>query len=171
MISAYILSASVSLAPVQMDQIRFAEKIVASANMITLGDVANLESLPVPLRKQASALPMMMVGGSGGRAIQHSQLASRARSLMPALAPWLHGSFEGQLVISGRFAQSRLPMARCDSGPEAVEIGRAVVVRVTAGPYQIERKATALQSARAGDRLFVRTADGDALAVQCEGSD
>jgi len=41
-----------------------------------------------------------------------------------------------------------------------------VVLEVTVGQTHVERQATALQNAREGEMLFVRTADGEVIAVR-----
>ena len=48
---------------------------------------------------------------------------------------------------------------------DAVTAGDALVMRVNRGAVQIERRVTALQTADAGGRVFVRDADGQVFAV------
>ena len=46
-----------------------------------------------------------------------------------------------------------------------VEQGRSLTLAITAGPVRIERRVAAMQSARSGHALFVRTAEGAILAA------
>jgi hypothetical protein len=164
---ATLFLATAAAAPVPAQQMLFAEQIVAGESTLVLDKVADLSVLPDALRKSAAELSILPVGSDAQRgSYTHSQLASRARSLMPALGPWLVGPFEGTLTISHR---ENLPAALCNGDDEGIAKGAPVVVRFVAGPFQIERAATALQPAKAGERLFVRTADGEALAVKCGG--
>jgi hypothetical protein len=166
MIGASLLAGLITAPPVDAGQLVFANEIVARGEVLTLGQVADVRKLPANLRAQAAALPLM-VRGPGGR-IEHRQLASRARSLMPALAPWLRGRFEGRLTVASRDAQPAMPMASCDGSEDDVATGDVLAVRITVGPFLIERNGVAMQDARPGERLFIRTADGNALVVQCK---
>jgi hypothetical protein len=166
---ATLFLASAVAAPVPARQIVFAEQIVAGEQVLVLNKAADLSVLPDALRKKAAGLPILPIGSDAQNGIYaHSQLASRARSLMPVLGPWLAGPFEGTLKISPK---EHLLAALCGGGDGGIEKGAPVVVRVIAGPFRIEREATALQHAKAGERLFVRTADGKALTAKCGGDD
>ncbi|MFM2411379.1 MAG: hypothetical protein RL481_2207 [Pseudomonadota bacterium] len=167
MIGALLLAAATGATPVVAKTLVFADKMVARGDVLTLGQVADLQILPADLRQQASVLPLMKRAGDGS--IEHRQLASRARSLMPALSPWLRGPFKGHLALSARNVPQTMPMANCGSGDEAIVKGAELIVHVTAGPFNIQRDAIALQSGRPGERLFVRTTDGEVLVAQCEG--
>jgi hypothetical protein len=169
MIGALLLAGSIAATPADAGQLAFADKAIARGDVLTLGEVADVQKLPADLRVQAAALPL--IARSGDKVFQHRQLASRARSLMPALAPWLRGPFEGQLAVSARGAQWAMPMASCDGSEEGVAKGDTLAVRISTGPFSIEREGVAMQDAQSGDRLFVRTAEGSALVVQCEGVD
>jgi hypothetical protein len=167
MLGALLLVGSIAASPADAGPLVFADKVVAGGEVLTLGQVADLEVLPADLRQHAAVLPLLSRRRDG--LIEHSQLASRARSLMPALAPWLRGPFEGRVAVFARNVPPAMPMASCDAGEGGVPKGEELTVRVTSGPFDIQRQATALQSAKPGERLSVRTADGAALAVQCEG--
>lgn len=169
MIAALLLAGSIASAPADAGQLAFAEKALVRGEVLTLGQVADIQMLPAELRAQAFVLPLL--GRREAKIIEHSKLASRARSLMPALVPWLRGPFEGQLVVSARGTQSLMPMASCDGSDGGVTRGEALVVRVSTGPFLIQREGVAMQDAHPGERLFVRTAEGSALVVQCEGAD
>ena len=53
-------------------------------------------------------------------------------------------------------------------GEGAVEPGEALTLVIVAGTVRVERQVEALQKARAGERLFVRSRDGAVFAVRYE---
>lgn len=53
-----------------------------------------------------------------------------------------------------------------DYGRTAAYAGQSLSLISTVGPVTVSREVSALQSASADDRLFVRTADGEVLSVQ-----
>lgn len=62
-------------------------------------------------------------------------------------------------------------VVRSFAGAEEVGItsGDQVMLRAGAGPIVVERQVEALQSARPGERLFVRTAEGAVFAISFQG--
>ena len=53
-------------------------------------------------------------------------------------------------------------------GEAIIEPGETLTLVIAAGPVRVERKVEALQEARSGERLFVRTEDGAVFAARYE---
>lgn len=166
MLLPFLLAGAAASQPVP--QIAFFDRMVAQESVLKLGDVADLKVLPVSLRDLAAALPLVTRSAKPIDRIDHAWLASRARSLMPALSPWFQGPFDGQTIFEPK-GGAVSPIADCSPSDDGVTKGDTVTVRILSGPFQIERQTIAMQAAKSGDRLFVRTADGSALAALCAG--
>lgn len=164
------LASAIATTAVPDSKIVFVDRVVVNEMTVTLGEVADLQALPNGLRERASDLALKVLEPRGQDAILgHHWLAGRARSLMPALTPWLIGPFAGQTVISFEKESAQVLSADCGAGTDGIAKGDAVTVRIVAEPFRIERKANAMQAAKPGGRFFARTADGSALSVQCTG--
>lgn len=145
----------------------FAEQAEIRGEIVRLGDVVDVSSLPSELRSRAAALPLARVRSDAPQAsIPVDFLAAQARARMPVLAGWLAGGAGRQLTVR-RPVPAGMPLVRADG----VVRGEHVTVRVDAGLFQIEREGLALGNAHPGERLFVRTADRQVIAVRCVGSD
>jgi hypothetical protein len=169
-IGAFILAGTLAAMPPAEAQIRFFDTALIEGETITLKQVADLRDLPTEWRLQAEGLTLQKWDRKRPAAsLDHAALASRVRALMPALASWLRGPFDGSMRVTDNRGTQRLPLAAC--GEDGLDKGDAVTIQIAAGPFQIERETIALQPAKPGERLFVKTADGDALAVQCAGAD
>lgn len=136
--------------------------VMTPVAQIRLGDVADLRALPQTMRLRASALELAQ--SPRNKAWRHSDLAARARALMPALGPWLSGSYRGRLRFASEPARTpivaiaaRTPVARGDT----------VSTRLTTGIFTIEREATALQAGVPGAPIFVRVGDDVVTAICC----
>jgi flagella basal body P-ring formation protein FlgA len=79
-------------------------------------------------------------------------------------------AFASFLVIS--LAVVAIPLATSPSstgrGGVIISAGDAVRVVVDAGAVHIERKAVAIQAARQGQHLFVKTTDGEVISARAE---
>jgi hypothetical protein len=151
-----------ALAQPQPASLGFRDAISVKGSTLTLGDVADLS-----VRDKASALVLMSVDKRRrGQLIPHGLLAARARALMPGLKSWFSGRYVGQLQLNPpRGDYVRIVASGNDAG--AVDRGDKLMVRLQAGPISISRPAHALQSAKAGERFFVRTSDGVIAATCC----
>jgi hypothetical protein len=139
------------------------------SDSITLGAVADLSNLPRELQSRAAALQLFPAPAPRQeRTIAHREIVSRARSLLPALRPWLPSKVDGAVRINLATARAAMPWAHCDEGTAK---DRAVTLVVDAGWYRIERAATALQDTKPNARFFARTADGDAVQAYCRGEE
>jgi hypothetical protein len=156
-----------ALAQPQPASLGFRDAISVKGSTLTLGDVADLNRLPLSVRDKASALVLMSVDKRRrGQLIPHGLLAARARALMPGLKSWFSGRYVGQLQLNPpRGDYVRIVASGNDAG--AVDHGDKLMVRLQAGPISISRPAHALQSAKAGERFFVRTSDGVIAATCC----
>jgi hypothetical protein len=165
-LGSFLLAASAAAALADPGAIVFHDRVRKSGPVFTLGDVADLTSLPDPLRLRAA--PLVLIDGvmeRHDRVWSHRMLASRARALMPALGPRLSQPYSGFLHIQAKEQQ----ISASGRNPEAVSIGDAVTTRLRIGIYMIERQGHALQPAKSGERFFVRTSDGVLSAHCCGG--
>jgi hypothetical protein len=136
---------------------------------VTLKDVAELKALPVPLRTKAAQLVLFQMH-EGQRYVQlpTSQLASRARSLLPALRAWLPSQTKGAVVVM-RPSQEAVRMIASAPSPSHIVPGAAVNVSVYSGAIRIDLGATALQKGRVGHYFFARSQTGQLLRLECCG--
>lgn len=133
---------------------------------VTLDAVADLQNLPADIRTDARQLILYRLAERQRETVlDHAKLASRARALLPALAPWLSGEFEGAVRIE-HAARSALRL-EMDCG-EGISKGDAVTAKIEAGWFQVERKLEALQNGSEGLAFFARTSDGDVVKIYCE---
>lgn len=144
----------------------FSGEVEISGEAITLGAIADLKDLPAELRARAEVLVLYPIPPSKhATVIEQSKLASRARSLLPALSPWLTGKFEGKVKIGNASQSPPVLTAFCGEG---IPKGALVPSVLNAGWYRIERKMEAIQQGEQGMPFFVRTSDGDVTTVYCE---
>lgn len=153
-----------ALAGALLSQIAFKDDAVVVRGPVTLGQVADLSALPIALRGRASDLALMERPGKA-TAIPHRALAGRARSLMPALRPWLGAAQSGVLRFSPHY-DARPGQLIVAGAPEAARGARVAVV-TQAGPFRIERRGTLVQDADGGARAFVRFVDGSVVSAAC----
>jgi hypothetical protein len=152
------LAGSVSLAPTAM----------VRGDVLRLADIADVSALPAPLRDRAGSLALMTLPDSNDPLhLRGEDIASRARSLLPALAPWLT-DLKGKVVVTRRNADPLTPWANA-TRPVGIRKGDSVQVTVSAGIYKIERQGIAMSDVQPGDGLFVKTKDGKAVSVMCCG--
>ena len=150
-------------AAAQPGAIAFREVLELPQAALRLGDVADMAEVPPELRARASAL--VLARGREARVWSHRYLAARARSLMPALGPWLIGDYPGTLRIDQARGRNQPVMALIDKLP--VAYGDKLTARATTGIFTIDREATALQPAESGTFVFVRTRDGVIKSLCC----
>lgn len=144
--------------------IAFKDEAVAARGPVTLGQVADVSALPASMRRRASDL-VLIERPARVVTVSHRVLASRARSLMPALAPWLGEIRSGTLRLEAHHDAQPVRLVS-DGGSRAIR-GGSVTVVTRAGPFTIERRGTAVQDARSGERGFVRFADGSVVSATC----
>jgi hypothetical protein len=66
----------------------FVAEVKVSAPVLKLGDVTNIDVLPIPVRRDAKQLILMRLPETRATVtLQVNDLAARVRSLMPRLAP------------------------------------------------------------------------------------
>lgn len=150
-------------AAAQPGAIVFREVLEPPTATLRLGDVAEMADVPPQLRVRASALVIARDGQA--KVWSHRYLAARARSLMPALGPWLAGDYPGTLRIDETRGQKQPILALTDRLP--VAYGDKLTARATIGIFMIDRDATALQPAESGAFVFVRTRDGVMKSLCC----
>lgn len=145
----------------------FAPQAKVESPRVRLGDVADLSAVPPLLREKARALVLIDLREDRRRTVVDvAGLASRARALMPVLAPLLR-SATGQVVIARHQARPALPEA-CGVEAGGIAKGESVTLRIRFGPVTIERAVRALQAADAGQQLFVSTPARDVIeALAC----
>jgi hypothetical protein len=120
--------------------------------------------MPVPLRNQAAGLRLFVIAPNRKEQnVSQEAMASRVRSLMPALGPCLADRYAGDTRI--RMGATNNMMA-VPVGGDAIASGDRVSARIKAGIFTVERAGVAMQSAHRGERFFMRTRDG-AISAQC----
>lgn len=85
------------------------------------------------------------------------------------LAPaFRHDVARGGSIVLRPIAEGEIIRAYPDYGVPMVQAGEKLRLLLAAGAARIEREVEALQAARPGQRLFVRTGDGQILSVRYE---
>jgi hypothetical protein len=153
--------------PAGANTITFRDVVNVKGSTIALGDVADLEPIPAAVRVKASTLVLLTFDRKQKmQTIPHLALAARARALMPGLGPWLTGPTEGRLSVNPpKPALVRIIAEPADG--TAITPGDKIIAHIVAGKVMISRPAVALQAARSGQRIFVRTSDGILTAICC----
>lgn len=77
----------------------------------------------------------------------------------------------GSIRVSHAIVQDELITHYAGYGEKRIRPGDRVLIQAGAGAVRIEREVEALQSANEGQRLFVKTDDGQAFAVELRGDD
>lgn len=162
----FIFAAAVSAS---VTPVTFRDHVRVTAPRIMLGDVADLGTLPTELRARAERLVLSASPDwRQERRFDKRFLASRARSLVPALKPWFSEVYSGGIRVQ-RLSAPQTELTAGRSGVGAVEAGNPVIARVAVGPFSVEREGTAVQPGAPGERFFLRTRDGQILAARCCG--
>jgi hypothetical protein len=157
-IIALALAGSVSLVPTAM----------VRGDVLRLGDVADISQLPMPMRDRASRLELMNLPENHDPVrFRGEDIAARARSLLPALAPWLV-QIKGDIVVRRRSADPLMPVAHA-TRTDGILKDEPVQLTISAGIYTIERRGTAMSDGQPGSKLFIRTEDGKAISALCCG--
>lgn len=136
-------------------------------DIVRLSDVADLSALPASLRDRTAGTPVARVQ-SREQVVSSRAIARRARAAVPVLSAWLpEGAEQFIRVRSIEAVEPARAVAPIATPPSfAISAGDAVTLRTQVGPVVVEREVTALQAARPGHSVFVRTADGVALSAR-----
>jgi hypothetical protein len=150
------------------EQLRFEAEVSIRNDIVRLGDIADVETLPVALRHRAAALPLAKLPAhTKTLKLSVVNLSARARSLMPSLGPWLKG--QGGTVSIIRRNSDPMQLVAISNGKNGVLKNQSVQLVLNVGIYSIERRAIAMSDAKAGQRFFARTEDQKVLSVFCCG--
>lgn len=152
------------------DVLTFRSEARVAADIVRLSDVANLSALPPALRERAASTPVARLDGFG-RTLSSRRIAERARAAVPALAAWLPDGADQAIPVERLGSVSDAPataMTAASPPSPDVRTGDRLRLRVRVGDVLIEREVEALQAARAGHRVFVRTAEGRVLTAPVE---
>lgn len=153
-------------------RIAFRDAPIAAARDVAFGDIADLAALPPTLRERASRLRIPLARGAAS--IRTAAISARAKALIPILRCWPMQAAPVTLAI--RHAAPPLPndvrIVPPDAAAQAAPVrpGETISLTTRAGPVRVARDVEALQAARAGQRLFVRAADGTVMSVRYAGS-
>ncbi len=159
----FLASSAIAVSPLS-----FISEAKVTTPLLRLGDVADVNALPLVLRQKARALVLMRLSHSRGPIVlKLSDIASRARSLMPSLGPWVPPQ-KGTLLLVRR-TQSPLKIMAIANTAGGITKNDKVRVKIEAGSFTIEREGIALSHAKPGETLFIRTPDRKALSAQCCG--
>jgi hypothetical protein len=143
--------------------------VAMETRQITLGTVADLSRLPEPLRSKARQIMLFQIP-DGERYVRLPliQIASRARSLFPALIPWLPRTPTGDVILA-RSVRSSVRMVATASAQGSIEAGSPVNVSVYSGAFRIDLGAIAMQKGQKGRYFFAKSSTGELLRVECCG--
>jgi hypothetical protein len=156
------------IASVASGVISFAPEVVIRGDLLYLGQVIDASVLPIELRDRAAKLPLIKLPkGTTALTLRTSDIESRARSIMPALAPMFKNTNGTVLVL--RRKEDPMRLVASATKENGINKGDRTRVKIVAGIYTIERQGIALSDAKAGERLFVKTEDRKALSVICCG--
>ena len=153
--------------------VEFRPSVTIVDRSVRLADLADLMALPKALRARAAALVIFRLPSvNRDHLIGADVIIARARSLMPALAPWLDLSINTKLRLSyaapfsepGEFYSQSSGLA-----PIAVRAGDKLVAQFDVGVVTVERTVVALQQARAGTVVFARTPEGAIVSLRLSG--
>ena len=148
--------------------ITFSPEAAITSSVVHLGDVADLSALPSTLRQRAAALELVRLAQDRRRVVlDRADLVSRARALMPALAPLLPAG-GASVVVLRHVGAAPLPSARGDQ-PGGIAKSEPVTVTVRIGSVTVTRAARAMQAGQPGGQFFVLTAEHAVLSVECCG--
>lgn len=146
----------------------FVAQVELRGEILHLGDVADLSSLPDALAARADATALLRVDrGALHTAVARHDLAVQVGARLPFLA----GCFAetGGPVVIRRQIAAVTPRA-ISPGPAGFAKGEQVAVRIVSGTFAIERTGTAGSDAKPGGRMFVRTSDGQVIRAVVEGA-
>lgn len=167
-VTAFLLGAALAGAP---QSLAFTNRVQTSSKDVVLGDVASLQALPPKLQEAARQLVLMPAPKwHEVRIVRHSFLASRARSMMPVLSPWLAGSQTGMAEIA-RGSNPRMDVTTVKLDGIQIVKSEHLRAKVRVGVFTIERDVTALQPASPGGQFFARTESGEVLSVHYGGAE
>jgi hypothetical protein len=147
--------------PTNLQPIRFQTSAEVDGVVAKLGDVADLSNLPPEVRARAATMAVARHGSAPVQTLEGIQ--RRLRAQMPILRCWLAASEPTTIRIAYHPSRPASLPAREWAWQTATDVqpGDEIHLTVNAGPVRIDRQVRALQPARAGQRLFVRDADGN----------
>lgn len=151
-----LTAALVSLAPVSPLQLE--DRVRIDGAYATLDDVADLSVLPDSLRSSAQTITVARMHAPE-QTLSTSAIAARARTALPALAPWLCGMEDKTLRLH------RADVSLRDDPVTPIHRGQALTLTVSIGRVEVERAVWALQDGNSHGVLFVGTADRQVLRV------
>lgn len=163
---------AVFVALIITDPLMFHTHARVPGDMVRLGDVADVSSLPESLRDRAASTPVARTGGQR-RVLSSRRMSERARAAMPALSGWLPSSPDQLVQVDSDMVQEAPAQSARTASPHEPDISRgdALTIRVAIGPVVVEREVHALQSGRRGRPIFVRTAEGRVLSARVAGGE
>jgi hypothetical protein len=160
---------AVLAAAMPQSTIIFRPFVAMETRQVTLGTVADLSRLPKPLRTKARQIMLFQIP-DGERYVRLPliQIASRARSLLPALIPWLPRAPTGDVILA-RSVKSSVRMVAAASAQGSIEAGSPINVSVYSGVFRIDLGAIAMQKGQKGGYFFAKSSTGKLLRVECCG--
>lgn len=153
------------------EPLSFRSEASIHGDIVRLSDVADLSGLPAGLRERTAAIPIARLR-SREQVLSSRTVARRARGSVPALTAWLPNSPDQPIRIrsTGPAEQARADAEAAVAPVSGIRAGEPVTLHVQVGPVVVEREVTALQTARPGRPVFVRTADGVVLSARWGGA-
>jgi hypothetical protein len=134
--------------------------------VLRLGDVADLSSLPTELARSVRETALLRVDRDvQAAALPREELAAQVGARLPFLGRCF-AQTGGPVMVRRKLAPGTPRVGPVDG--TGIAKGDEVRVRIVAGPFAIERSGIAAGDAKPGERLFVRTGDGQVVRAVVE---
>lgn len=157
------------MAAVCATSLAFFPTVQIRGEILRLGDVADLSALPPALAERAGRTALLRVDRRTLQtSVARSDLAAQAGARLPILAGCFNTA-DGDPVLIRRKTGDETPRVRI-AAEARVSKGEPVAVQIASGPFTIERSGFAAGEAGPGERLFVRTANGQVIRTLVEGT-
>lgn len=156
------------MAAVCATSLAFFAEVELQEDILRLGDIVNLSVLPSGLAERARGTALLRVARDIPQtAVRRRELAAQAGARLPILVDCFEQLDGDPVVIRRKVAEAAPRVKGADAS--GVTKGERVAVRIATGPFTIERGGFAVGDAKLGDRLFVRTGNGQVVRAIVEG--
>lgn len=156
------------LATVCTIPLAFVAQVELGGDILRLGDIADLSPLPRDLARRVGRTALLRVDRDVLlTTVPPRELAAQVQARVPLLAGCF--SMSGAPVVIRRRIAETAPRVMT-TAPAGITKGEQVGVRIVSGPFAIERSGVAAGDAKPGERLFVRTGNGQLVRAVVEGA-
>lgn len=146
----------------------FLTQVDLDGDILRLGDIADLSPLPRDLARRVGRTALLRIDRDARQTtVPSRELAAQVQARVPLLASCFPTT--GDPVVIRRHIAETAPRVMA-TAPVGITKGEKVGIRIVSGPFAIERNGIAAGDAKPGDRLFVRTGDGQVVRAVVEGA-